>query len=192
MGGVKGRVYQTIEWNDEQIQVVRTGWDLGWSGGVIARHIGPSCTPNMVIGKVHRLKLTPRPARGHGTITAEQKELMEANRTPARTTQREKLERAPKAPAEKPPQVLKKIILQEALRLDGALIGIESLDPARMCCWPIGDPHAKDFHYCGNSPLTRKPYCAAHMELARPVHAAPAVEKPQRQKLRLGQMSLWR
>jgi hypothetical protein len=30
------------------------------------------------------------------------------------------------------------------------------------CRWPLGDPAESDFHYCGELPLTRHPYCAIH------------------------------
>ena len=30
------------------------------------------------------------------------------------------------------------------------------------CQWPIGDPRMADFHFCGESALPGKPYCAHH------------------------------
>jgi GcrA cell cycle regulator len=30
------------------------------------------------------------------------------------------------------------------------------------CCWPIGDPRAADFHFCGEKIMEGRPYCAEH------------------------------
>jgi GcrA cell cycle regulator len=30
------------------------------------------------------------------------------------------------------------------------------------CCWPIGDPRASDFHFCGDKIREGRPYCATH------------------------------
>ncbi len=34
------------------------------------------------------------------------------------------------------------------------------------CCWPIGDPGTKDFHFCDAAAVTGKPYCAEHAQVA--------------------------
>ena len=34
------------------------------------------------------------------------------------------------------------------------------------CQWPIGDPQAKDFHFCGDKAVKNKPYCAVHCSIA--------------------------
>lgn len=31
-----------------------------------------------------------------------------------------------------------------------------------VCQWPIGDPRLPDFHFCGESAIPGKPYCAHH------------------------------
>lgn len=36
----------------------------------------------------------------------------------------------------------------------------------RTCRWPIGDPGAPDFHYCGKSPQSGSPYCESHDRLS--------------------------
>jgi GcrA cell cycle regulator len=33
---------------------------------------------------------------------------------------------------------------------------------SRTCKWPIGDPAASDFHYCGQPPQSGRPYCDEH------------------------------
>jgi GcrA cell cycle regulator len=34
------------------------------------------------------------------------------------------------------------------------------------CCWPIGEPGTKNFHFCDAEAMAGKPYCAAHAQLA--------------------------
>lgn len=34
------------------------------------------------------------------------------------------------------------------------------------CCWPLGEPGTKGFHFCGGEPTQGKPYCAEHAALA--------------------------
>src|SRR5260370_10678374 len=44
------------------------------------------------------------------------------------------------------------------------------------CRWPIGDPTAEDFGFCGNKPLDGLPYCPAHGRAAyRPGTREPLV-----------------
>jgi GcrA cell cycle regulator len=47
------------------------------------------------------------------------------------------------------------------------------------CKWPIGDPLAADFTFCGREPQPGKPYCPAHMLRA---YTAPAPITESRQK----------
>jgi GcrA cell cycle regulator len=34
------------------------------------------------------------------------------------------------------------------------------------CCWPIGEPGTKSFHFCDDEAASGKPYCATHAALA--------------------------
>ncbi len=36
----------------------------------------------------------------------------------------------------------------------------------QSCCWPLGDPGTKQFHFCGAEPIPNKPYCTEHAQLA--------------------------
>jgi GcrA cell cycle regulator len=36
----------------------------------------------------------------------------------------------------------------------------------RSCCWPLGDPGAPDFRFCGGEAVAGKPYCAEHAAVA--------------------------
>jgi GcrA cell cycle regulator len=50
------------------------------------------------------------------------------------------------------------------------------------CRWPIGDPKAPDFHFCGAPKLPGRPYCQTHWQMAfqpaRPRERAPGVITP--------------
>ena len=37
---------------------------------------------------------------------------------------------------------------------------------ANQCRWPIGDPDSENFHFCGKTVFTGKPYCYEHCRLA--------------------------
>lgn len=37
---------------------------------------------------------------------------------------------------------------------------------ASNCCWPIGDPGTKGFHFCGAEAIPGKPYCVEHAQIA--------------------------
>jgi len=50
----------------------------------------------------------------------------------------------------------------------------------RTCQWPIGDPTAADFHFCGAARHAGRPYCDEHAQLAhqkdtkrRPLKSSP-------------------
>ena len=34
------------------------------------------------------------------------------------------------------------------------------------CCWPIGEPGTKSFHFCEAEAVPGKPYCAEHAHIA--------------------------
>jgi GcrA cell cycle regulator len=34
------------------------------------------------------------------------------------------------------------------------------------CSWPTGHPGEKGFHFCGQRPVSGKPYCSEHAQLA--------------------------
>lgn len=38
-------------------------------------------------------------------------------------------------------------------------------DPAKHCCWPLGDPTTPEFRFCGDMPSTSR-YCERHHKMA--------------------------
>jgi GcrA cell cycle regulator len=103
-------------------------------------------TRNAVIGKVHRLGLAGRAS-------------------PSRS-ERPRLPMAPKAPSIRSHVPAVAVIEEDPLQLeDGSHATVLTISD-RMCRWPIGDPAATEFHFCGHSPKSGSPYCEAHARKA--------------------------
>jgi GcrA cell cycle regulator len=138
-------------WTAERIEQLRHCVGSGLTCSQIATEIG--VTRNAVIGKIHRLGLSP--ARPAGA--------------PARSC----------PPRARHPRISPSSRL---LRLIGAASpGVAEAEPAPIdsaqrcslleiapdkCHWPIGDPHAADFAFCGNAAVAGFSYCAGHARMA--------------------------
>ncbi len=151
-----------MAWNDERVELLKRFWAEGLSASQIASKMG-GVTRNAVIGKVHRLGLSGRaapakPQRGCDHVS-------------------EVVEPAPAVFARKAthsiidePEFVAPVILST-----GDMTTVATLK-GNMCKWPIGDPAKDDFHFCGQSAPTGKPYCAYHANLA----FQPAQRRPDR------------
>lgn len=128
-----------MAWTEERVEQLKQLWSEGLSASQIANKMG-GVTRNAVIGKVHRLGLAGRA-------------------TPA----------APK------PKALPRYEEQAAAKSD--TFGLDQLYPGidrptvssiggSQCKWPVGDPTAEDFHFCGQPTSSNKPYCAYHSQVA--------------------------
>jgi hypothetical protein len=58
-------------------------------------------------------------------------------------------------------------------RVEKSTTGVDELEaevgrllPGSGCKWPIGEPKARDFHYCGKVRILGKPYCEYHCSIA--------------------------
>lgn len=152
---------QSGVWADESlVQQLRDLWDEGLSCSQIARRLGRDITRNSVIGKATRLGL---PARGNGSMS------------------RKSYTRAKPVIVKEPPAP---VVEEEPVTLeDGSHVTILTITD-RMCRWPIGDPVASNFHFCGRAPKAGAPYCEAHCRKAyQPVQTAISRKKgEQRQR----------
>ena len=165
-----------MNWTDERVELLKKLWAEGLSASQIAAQLG-GVSRNAVIGKVHRLKLSSR-----GRATA----------SPARQKKPARAAAAPK-PASRPgtspasggrgaavtsgANALKVSFEQDADVLEDIRPSSEVVVPIsrrleltqfteRTCKWPIGDPLAEDFHFCGNDSGESGPYCRYHARLA--------------------------
>ena len=142
-------------WNDVIITALIQLWNEGRSGAEIARRLNVS--RNSVIGKAHRLDLPGRPSPIR-YIEGERKPRTKASRhkialEPISTLP--SLRTATAIPNCTPTQTLPSQPEQKG----GAF-------KADRCCWPIGDPGASSFQFCGESALPGKPYCQEHANRA--------------------------
>ncbi len=151
-----------MAWNDERVELLKKYWAEGLSASQIASKMG-GVTRNAVIGKVHRLGLSGRatPAKPQRGCDLE----FETEEAPAAGFQRTEIE----------PLIVEPEFTAPAAIISGDLATVATLK-TNMCKWPIGDPAKDDFHFCGQSAPTGKPYCGYHSQLA----FQPAQRRPDR------------
>lgn len=136
-------------WTDAAVEVLKDLWaEVDLSAATIARRLG--VTRNAVLGKIHRLGLSqprrPRPpAIAPPPRLAKPRPVASARRAPTSAPVRT----SPQPSAETGP---------------GLVARLEDL-PGRACHWPLGDPQAADFAFCGRRAETG-PYCPAHAGMA--------------------------
>ena len=144
-------------WTTERVEQLRHCVGAGLTCAQIAREIGVS--RNAVIGKLNRLGLSrgraPAAARPERGDTARM-------RRPHVLTQRQILRavyaQAP-ASAETPTPIV-------------SLARCSLFELAHdKCRWPLSDPGAEDFSFCGNSVVSGLPYCSGHARMAYRVPA---------------------
>ena len=142
-----------MAWTDERVEILKKLWAEGLSAAQIANKIG-GVTRNAVIGKVHRLGLSGRatPAK------------------PQRGCAPSAVEKDKVAPVKTPREEVKSVIPEPdfiaPLVLDTGDAATVATIANNMCKWPIGDPARDDFHFCGQSTLSGKSYCAYHARMA--------------------------
>lgn len=75
---------------------------------------------------------------------------------------------APQKPAVKEPKSSSKTSAKNLAmhqRIIQHSLEMANLKP-NQCRWPIGDPDSENFHFCGKTVFTGKPYCYEHCRLA--------------------------
>lgn len=127
------------EWTPDRVERMNDLWANGFSASQIARYLG-STTRNAVISKLHRLGSKNREPRG--------------SKKPQRRTH-VVVKPIYAIAKDQNPQEFLPLVLE-----DGSNVTLLTLANG-MCKFPIGDPQAKDFHYCGH-PANGRVYCAAH------------------------------
>jgi GcrA cell cycle regulator len=174
-----------MEWTDEIIARLRELWDEGHSTAEIGRRLGFS--KNAVVGKAHRLDLPARPS----PIRRETVEAAAAPRSePVTTLPPLPSDTQPLAPpmpvtapvvAEPvPPPVAATPVMPPVLpprpatprpapvTVPPRMQAVTPRPYARIvtCCWPIGEPGTRSFHFCDDPSEPGKPYCSEHAKLA--------------------------
>ena len=152
-------------WTTERIDQLRSFVTAGLTCSQIAAEIG--VTRNAVIGKIHRLGLSPGRPRGRQPAALAQR-MRTTRATPA-------LPRPPRSPIA---QLLRAMTRPEAanvVRFPGATESpaVDSMKRCSLleldvsgCRWPLSDPGKADFGFCGNESIAGVSYCAGHARLA--------------------------
>ena len=165
-----------MNWTDERVELLKKLWAEGLSASQIAAQLG-GVSRNAVIGKVHRLKLS-----GRGRPAASQQRPKKTGRpaaaTPAKPAQRTGNPAPRPTPMTSGANALKADFDIDVIAVEvPARRSLEVVVPIsrklaltdlteRTCKWPIGDPLAEDFHFCGNDSGESGPYCTYHARLA--------------------------
>jgi len=182
-----------MQWTDERIEMLTKLWNEGLPASAIAKELG-NATRNAVIGKVHRLGLSPRvpeeteniedegadspQSEEKGTATGETTGGEEAQTVAE--TQTEPSRSGPVGPKGKPivpadqplpPRPSANEVSPEALlsiqEVEKKARKLNLMDlTERTCKWPVGDPATDDFWFCGLATAPGKPYCHAHANVA--------------------------
>jgi GcrA cell cycle regulator len=160
-----------MNWSDDRVETLKKLWADGESASKIAMKIG-GVTRNAVIGKASRLGLPTR--LGLSRRMHSPRPRSDLVRSPGRHMgvavshlERMVLGKTVKAGipggesnARPLPDASEELVIPPAERKS-----LEDLEP-RHCRWPIGDPRAPDFHFCGKGKVEGKPYCEFHVRRA--------------------------
>jgi len=147
-------------WTPERVEQLQSFVGAGLSCSQIAAQIG--VTRNAVIGKIHRLGLSP--VRPPGATV---RNCPPRTRDPRAASQRRRLRLLWSDGA----------VTAEA---EAAPAAVESAAPCSLldlaqgkCRWPVSDAHSggADFVFCGNAAIDGLSYCTGH---ARMAYRAPA------------------
>jgi len=155
-----------MTWTDERVELLRKLWIDGLSASQIAAEMG-GVTRNAVIGKVHRLGLSGR-AKTSNQASARPKAAPRNPGFPARPArngqQRGMVRTQMRVPAERRAEgqarAEERLEAPDPLRLDLTQL------TEQTCKWPLGDPAAEDFSFCGHAPKENSPYCPYHSRIA--------------------------
>jgi GcrA cell cycle regulator len=140
-------------WTAERVELLKSRFEAGLSCREIADDIGVS--RNAVIGKLSRLNLT-REKSGDARRPVKKDA---ARRPRPKTGPRLQYQMLQALYAEPQPAA------EDEPIHDGHCCSLLELSEER-CRWPISNPGADDFCFCGNTPVEGLPYCAGHTRLA--------------------------
>ena len=151
-------------WSSERVELLKRCFQAGLSCSEIAREIG--VTRNAVIGKINRLGLS-RPNDGIASQLQQRRAARLAHPRAPRTWR-------PKSPRPNifaQHEMLIAAFPEPQPRAEDIPIrngcGCTLLELGQgQCRWPISNPGAEDFCFCGNEPVKGLPYCLGHARIA--------------------------
>lgn len=150
-------------WTEERVEQLKALWSQGLSTQAIADALGEGITKNSVIGKTHRLKLN---------VSADRPQRARAERSP-RKSSTPRLPRARLTAVRSTARMLDSAFNEADLanlpvEIPFELPATDKFGTAALlgltettCKWPIGDPRASDFRFCGHH-IGNGAYCEHH------------------------------
>ena len=156
-----------MEWTSENIARLKQLWAEGLSTAEIGRRMGVS--KNAIVGKAHRLLLESRPSPIRRDVGDRPARIPQPRRVvgPTLPSLAAPPPRIDNAPLDASPTLAD---LSPAPRPAPTLVPSRPFAAERRrhhaCCWPIGEPGTREFHFCDADSLPGKPYCEAHAALA--------------------------
>lgn len=160
-------------WDTGTIRQLRDFWTEGHSTAEIGRRLGVS--KNAIVGKAHRLELEARPSPIRRGVVKPVVDRVSVFPRCAGPTLPPLASARLSAPSVPPSNV--QVLRSPAVTAPAApqALAVQRFRPAPAqhmrraapsCCWPIGDPGTKAFHFCDDASLPGKPYCDEHAKLA--------------------------
>jgi GcrA cell cycle regulator len=144
-----------LPWTDARVETLKALWLSGLSAAQVAAALG-GVTRNAVIGKLHRLGVAGRAGASPpgGGAPARPPVCRLAPTTSQRSARRRRPRAQPSGPGLSAPAPT----APEGPPLVADLL---SLGP-HACRWPIGEPAAGGFGFCGRAAAGAGSYCAGH------------------------------
>ena len=165
-------------WTDERVELLRKLWTDGLSASQIAAQMG-GVSRNAVIGKVHRLKLS---GRGKTTSSAPRVKKVASPSAPRTSSSRPSSGSGGRGGSGGGHHSIGATALKSDYQVDAVSARVLEFVPAlvapepkrialtelseRTCKWPLGDPLAQDFAFCGHESGDTGPYCQFHAKMA--------------------------
>lgn len=160
----------TPAWPDEKTELLKTRWAEGVSASAIAKELGGDISRSAVLGKVFRLGLTARQKRTHNVVAFRRKPTRESD---GRKRNGRRRNFFPKVPEFEVDDSLQTPLIDDLPIPEDQRRSILELT-TETCRWPIGDPSAPDFYFCGGQAVHGYPYCQHHVRFAYRMEPPPS------------------
>jgi GcrA cell cycle regulator len=155
-----------MSWTEERVELLRKLWNDGLSASQVAAELGPGITRNAVIGKIHRLGLAER-AKAPSAPRPRAAKAPRVQQPAARTQSAPVMGNVALAFSPRPAVAVAPAPQEEDVVVPlTARVTLMELRES-MCRWPMGDPTASEFRFCGAKyPAGTGPYCNHHAGIA--------------------------
>jgi len=163
-----------MSWTEDRVATLTQMWLAGFSASQIAGRIG-GVSRNAVIGKVTRLGIADRGRPAEPRAPAPAKRVADRACRPSPQGAAKRLEDARLRVASISEALVgPAVVVVEKSRRHGVTMAAEALKGtatlfdlgAHMCKWPIGEPTAEGFSFCGRPAGEKAVYCSEHARVA--------------------------